>query len=62
MKKRPYYNDPDTRAFFEAMDNSKWWETLIGIFLFLCFVPIALIARLFGWRPNDGDDERQDER
>ena len=55
MSKRRYYNNPDTRAFFEAMDSTPWWLAILGTVLFICWAPVVLVARLFGWRPRDDD-------
>lgn len=49
---RRYYNDPETRAFHEYARTAPWWHVVIGWVLLICFIPVALIARLFGWRPK----------
>lgn len=52
MSRRRYYNDPDTRAFFEYADNAPWWHVVVGWILILIILPIAIVARLLGWRPE----------
>lgn len=52
--KRPYFNDPETRHFFEELDRIPWWEGICYALLFVFFMlPTMLVARLFGWRPDD---------
>jgi hypothetical protein len=52
--KRRYINDPHWRTVFERADAMSWWESTICV-LFFVFVmlPVVLVMRLFGWRPND---------
>lgn len=54
MKRGRYINDPHWRTVWEEAEKAPWWMGVFSV-LFVLFVmlPIALVMRLFGWRPKD---------
>lgn len=51
--KRPYINDPETRHFFDRLDEMTWWESTIALAIGSVMILVGLVLLALGVKPKD---------